>query len=60
MLSSMLSRPFRPPRQHGSHGVGDGLEHLVVGQFADSGRDAGVDRVGDGGERRGQLMYRVG
>jgi hypothetical protein len=46
--------------QQGSHGVGDRLECLVVGQLADAGRGAGVDRVGDGVERRGQLMDRVG
>ena len=53
-------RPRPERRQHGPHGVGDRFECLVVGQLADSGRDAGVDRVGDGVERRGQPMYRVG
>jgi hypothetical protein len=47
-------RPYRP------HGVGDGHECLVAGQLAGSGRDGGVDRAGDGVERRGQLVYRAG
>jgi hypothetical protein len=53
-------RPRPEYGQQGPHGVGDRLECLVAGQLAGSGRDAGVDRVGDGVERRGQLTYRVG
>ena len=64
-LRDCRSWPGRPrPRpergQHGPHGIGDRLECLVVGQLADPGRDVALIASATAGQRRGQLMNRVG